>query len=297
MQSNENLQSHGKSPQKKVKKYNKCQLLLNPMDCFCVTHEVCNVRSVLNLLLVIGVVNLKMTHRSVLSEKMKNRGAPSADCWDFCATQTPLRLNHRESSTSFCPTRDTTFSCRWATSSPPSCYWCSLSSSSSSSRADVKSKVWPAIIQSDRRWFALEFTWLNLIDFSSVFQSFIHRHPWGEWEHTHTHNLRTHTHTHTKVSLSASDRSSRSQSSSEEFEMDVAEVNVCCPEERRLGEFEETQVFTERDFCLDFLCVTLWFPVCFLDYKNNLLKEKVHMNTQPKVIDLDKGNPHACNVI
>ncbi|XP_030275324.1 matrix remodeling-associated protein 8-like isoform X2 [Sparus aurata] len=56
----------------------------------------------------------------------------------------------------------------------------------------------------------------------------------------------------------ASMRSSRSQSSSEEFEMDVAEVNVCCPEERRL------------------------------DYKNNLLKEKVHMNTQPKVIDLDK---------
>ncbi|KAM8756664.1 matrix remodeling-associated protein 8a isoform 1-T1 [Acanthopagrus schlegelii] len=57
---------------------------------------------------------------------------------------------------------------------------------------------------------------------------------------------------------SMSDRSSRSQSSSEEFEMDVAEVNVCCPEERRF------------------------------DYKNNLLREKVHMNTQPKVIDLDK---------
>ncbi|KAM8756665.1 matrix remodeling-associated protein 8a isoform 2-T2 [Acanthopagrus schlegelii] len=56
----------------------------------------------------------------------------------------------------------------------------------------------------------------------------------------------------------ASMRSSRSQSSSEEFEMDVAEVNVCCPEERRF------------------------------DYKNNLLREKVHMNTQPKVIDLDK---------
>ncbi|XP_076611248.1 matrix remodeling-associated protein 8-like [Chaetodon auriga] len=56
----------------------------------------------------------------------------------------------------------------------------------------------------------------------------------------------------------ASMRSSRSQSSSEEFEMDVAEVNVCSQEERRF------------------------------DYKNNLLKEKVHMNTQPKVIDLDK---------
>ncbi|XP_075952432.1 matrix remodeling-associated protein 8-like [Anarhichas minor] len=51
-------------------------------------------------------------------------------------------------------------------------------------------------------------------------------------------------------------RSSRSHSSSEEFEMDVTEVSACSREERRL------------------------------DYKNNLLKEKVH--TQPKVIDLDK---------
>ncbi|XP_026203128.1 matrix remodeling-associated protein 8-like [Anabas testudineus] len=56
----------------------------------------------------------------------------------------------------------------------------------------------------------------------------------------------------------ASMRSSRSHSSSEEFEMDVAEVNVCTQDERRF------------------------------DFKNNLLKEKVHINTQPKVIDLDK---------
>lgn len=56
----------------------------------------------------------------------------------------------------------------------------------------------------------------------------------------------------------ASMRSSRSQSSSDEFEMDVTEVNVCSREERRC------------------------------DYKNNLLREKVHVNTQPKVIDLDK---------
>ncbi|XP_063330458.1 matrix remodeling-associated protein 8-like [Pelmatolapia mariae] len=52
--------------------------------------------------------------------------------------------------------------------------------------------------------------------------------------------------------------SSRSQSCSDEFEMDVTEVNVCSPEERRF------------------------------DYKNNLLKEKAHVKTQPKVIDLDK---------
>ncbi|CAG5982635.1 unnamed protein product [Menidia menidia] len=56
----------------------------------------------------------------------------------------------------------------------------------------------------------------------------------------------------------ASVRSGRSCSSSDEFEMDVSDVDVCCQEERRF------------------------------DYKNNLLKEKAHVNTQPKVIDLDK---------
>ncbi|XP_072238573.1 matrix remodeling-associated protein 8-like [Leuresthes tenuis] len=56
----------------------------------------------------------------------------------------------------------------------------------------------------------------------------------------------------------ASIRSGRSCSSSDEYEMDVSDVDVCCQEERRF------------------------------DYKNNLLKEKAHMNTQPKVIDLDK---------
>lgn len=56
----------------------------------------------------------------------------------------------------------------------------------------------------------------------------------------------------------ASMRSSRSHSSSDEFEMDVTEVNVCGQEERRF------------------------------DYKNNLLKEKGNVNSQPKVIDLDK---------
>ncbi|XP_029006738.2 matrix remodeling-associated protein 8-like [Betta splendens] len=55
----------------------------------------------------------------------------------------------------------------------------------------------------------------------------------------------------------ASARSSRSPSSSEELEMDVADVNVCVQVDR-------------------------------FDFKNNLLREKVHMNAQPKVIDLDK---------
>lgn len=66
---------------------------------------------------------------------------------------------------------------------------------------------------------------------------------------------------HPQVSIRSSrsqSSSSRSQSSSEEFEMDVPETSVCCQEERRF------------------------------EYKNNLLKEKVHMNSQPKVIDLDK---------
>lgn len=58
----------------------------------------------------------------------------------------------------------------------------------------------------------------------------------------------------------ASLRSSRSQSSSDEFEMDVAEARASTrePEERRF------------------------------DYKNNLLKEMVHVSSQAKVIDLDK---------
>lgn len=56
----------------------------------------------------------------------------------------------------------------------------------------------------------------------------------------------------------ASTRSSRSQSSSEEFEMDVTEISTCTQEEPRF------------------------------DYKNNLMKEKVHRNSQPKFIDLDK---------
>ncbi|KAK1901562.1 Matrix remodeling-associated protein 8 [Dissostichus eleginoides] len=56
-------------------------------------------------------------------------------------------------------------------------------------------------------------------------------------------------------------RSSRSQSSSEEFEMDIADGNVSSLEPE--GEKR-------------------------LDFKNNLLKEKGHTSTQPKVIDLDK---------
>lgn len=53
-------------------------------------------------------------------------------------------------------------------------------------------------------------------------------------------------------------RSSRSHSSSDEFEMDVADRRTSTQDDRTM------------------------------DYKNNLLKEMVHMNTLPKVIDLDK---------
>lgn len=56
----------------------------------------------------------------------------------------------------------------------------------------------------------------------------------------------------------ASTRSSRSESSSEELEMEMSEVNVSIREEPQF------------------------------DYKNNLLKEKAHRHSQPKVIDLDK---------
>ena len=85
--------------------------------------------------------------------------------------------------------------------------------------------------------------------------------------------------------------------------MDVAEVRVCArePEERGFGELNEK---VERGYtvahvstvCVCVCVCILTFSCVILDYKNNLLKEKVHMNTQPKVIDLDKGNKRSCKV-
>ncbi|XP_028303862.1 matrix remodeling-associated protein 8-like [Gouania willdenowi] len=66
--------------------------------------------------------------------------------------------------------------------------------------------------------------------------------------------LVTRRHQNKEFNTQTSMRSSRNHSGSDEFEMDVSEMNAC-----------------ER-----------------LDYKNNLLKEKSDVNTQPKVIDLDK---------
>lgn len=168
-------------------------------------------------------------------EKTKNRGRLNADCCDLCTTQTPLRLNHRESSTLFCQISDTTFSCRWATSSPPSCSWPSSSSLSSSSHADIKPKVWPAVPQSDDMWCTLNLRFWTSSNFSCVFRvlsACIHEVSENPQTHTHNHCL---TLKHT-LTVCYCDRSSRSQSSSEEFEMDVAEGNVCSREERRFGE-------------------------------------------------------------
>lgn len=248
--------------------------------------------------LFLTFVNLKLTHWSALwGETMKITGALNADSCDFCPAQTPLRLNHRESSMLLCLTRDTTFSCRWATSSLPSFSWHSSSSSSSSSLADVEPKVWPAIPLSAFRWSELEICIsVSHLDFL-CFQSFIQRCPWGEREHTsthiHTHNL---TFKHTLRCLSSWHRSSRSQSSSEEFEMDVAEVTVCSQDERRFGELDAGVQCKHIRALLSTVCVFWLSPHVALDYKNNLLKEKVHMNTQPKVIDLDKGNTCTCKV-
>lgn len=85
--------------------------------------------------------NIGCSLTGLLSDKMNNR-AFDADCHTLCVTQTPLRLNHPKSSMLFCPTRGTTFYYRWATSSPPSCCWSSLSCSSSSSYGDINPKVW-----------------------------------------------------------------------------------------------------------------------------------------------------------
>lgn len=98
------------------------------------------------------------------------------------------------------------------------------------------------------------------------------------------------------MSPSRGDRSSRSHSSADEFEMDVTEVNMCSEEERRLGGFRERVACKHSVASVLTVCVFWLSPVWFLDYKNNLLKERVHMNAQPKVIDLDKGKSHTCSV-
>lgn len=122
-----------------------------------------------------------------VSEEMKNSGTPRADSCALCATQTPLRLNHRLSSMWFCPTRDITFSCHWATSSPPSCFWCSLSSSSSSSHADVKPKVCSTSI-----WQQMAYSIFFFIAFSPKFLLFSEFYPQASirWVGTHTHHHR-----------------------------------------------------------------------------------------------------------
>lgn len=84
---------------------------------------------------------LLVTHWLVCECKDEERGPVMADCCASCVTQTRLKLNRHKSSMLFCQTKDTTFSCRWATSSLPSCCWSSSSSSSSSPHVDTSPKV------------------------------------------------------------------------------------------------------------------------------------------------------------
>uniref|UniRef100_H3CP95 Matrix remodeling-associated protein 8 n=1 Tax=Tetraodon nigroviridis TaxID=99883 RepID=H3CP95_TETNG len=77
------------------------------------------------------------------------------------------------------------------------------------------------------------------------------------------------THRHKSRGLCCVRSSGRSRCSSEHFEMDSAEVAACSLEDRNIGE-EQVQK----------------------DYKNNLLKERVHLSPPPKVIDLDKVYLH-----
>lgn len=73
--------------------------------------------------------------------------------------------------------------------------------------------------------------------------------------------------------------------------MDATEVSVCSQEERRFGELVERLHCKNTVAFLSAVCVCIYTFSCVVsDYKNNLLKEKVFMSTQPKVIDLDKGN-------
>lgn len=263
--------------------------------------------------------NLTVTHRCVCEREEEE----DADCCDLCSPQTPRRLNHRESSTSSCPTRGTTFSCRWATSSPPSSSWSSSSSSSSSSREGVKSKVWIV-------WWLVHLHWgfHSLIFFPLCLSEYYPRGSmrW-EWQTTHTLSLShpsPHTHTHSDVSLSHTHTQWQVQPESEQLRW-VRDGRDWSQHVQRGGEKSRWESRTEIQslkaaallFKLDCLVtwtltdcdgldhwdatdmklcavvavvVYLWLsPVWLSDFKNNLLKEKVHMNTQPKVIDLDKG--------
>lgn len=106
-----------------------------------------------------------------------------ADCCTSCVIQTPPKLNHLRSSMLFCQIKDTTFSCRWATSSLPSCCWSSSSSSSSSSHIDTSPKVW-------RNFCFKTFNWrtnMLILYVLLSFQCFIRSHPQGERQHTYTH--------------------------------------------------------------------------------------------------------------
>lgn len=117
---------------------------------------------------------------------------------------------------------------------------------------------------------------------------------WGEcWQYTQTHTHITAFFTH--VCPPHCDRPSRSRSCSDEFEMDVTEVNVCSPEERRFGELRERKEWSVKKY---WFISQMGLDVVFLclDYKNNLLKEKAHVKTQPKFIDLDKGTQTHANI-
>lgn len=110
-------------------------------------------------------------------------GPVIADCYTSCVTQTPPKPNHRKSSTLSCRAKDTTFSCRWATSSLLSCCWFSSSSSSSSSHVDTSPKVWTNLCTRILTWHKK-----ICVDVGQTFViSVFYPQPSTRWEATHKH--------------------------------------------------------------------------------------------------------------
>lgn len=172
----------------------------------------------------------------------------------------------------FCQTKDTTFYCRWATSSLPSCCWSLSSSSSSSSHIDTSPKVW-------RNFCIKIFNWHTNIEYVHIVRTFVlsvfYPQPSTRWatahKHTHTHEFPSNT--LSGVCFYCCVRSGSSHCSSEHFEMDSAGVAVCSLEARNIGE-EQVHLRGQARFVRT-AALNLPSGVCFQITRTTCWKKKL----------------------
>lgn len=188
----------------------------------------------------------------------------------------------------FCQTKDTTFYCRWATSSLPSCCWSLSSSSSSSSHIDTSPKVW-------RNFCIKIFNWHTNIEYVHIVRTFV---PSVFYPQPSTRWAPAHKHTHSRVPLKHTLRCVfllLRQVWEQSLQLRAFWDGFCWGgrvqpggQKHRWGTSppeREGQVCSHCGFKFTVWCV-------FSDYKNNLLKEKAHLSSPPKVIDLDQGHSY-----